>query len=89
MQNILILKNFLHQMLYLQMDSRLELFIVQLLPIHLYKILVVEIKLSADYHIPANSAATIETNPLGSPVMDIQLGNSTLFLKSGDTITQC
>ena len=48
--------------------------------------LIVEIKLSADYQIPVNSLATIETNPLGSPVMDIQLGSSTKFMQSGDTI---
>jgi len=48
--------------------------------------LIVEIKLAADYHIPANSLATIETNPLGAPVLDIQLGNSTKFLQTGDTI---
>ncbi len=48
--------------------------------------LIVEIKLSADYQIPANSLAGIETNPLGAPVMDIQLGSSTTFLKTGDTI---
>lgn len=48
--------------------------------------LVVEVKLNGDYQIPANSLATIETNPLGSPVMNIQLGNSTSFLKSGDTM---
>jgi phospholipid/cholesterol/gamma-HCH transport system substrate-binding protein len=48
--------------------------------------LVVEIKLKADYNIPENSVATIETNPLGSPALSIELGNSTHFLKSGDTI---
>src|SRR5436190_13130641 len=48
--------------------------------------LVVEIKLSEDYHIPVNSVAAIETNPLGSPVMDIQLGSSTKYLQTGDTI---
>jgi phospholipid/cholesterol/gamma-HCH transport system substrate-binding protein len=48
--------------------------------------IVVEIKMSGDYQLPVNSLATIETNPLGSPVMDIQLGNSTTFLKTGDTI---
>jgi phospholipid/cholesterol/gamma-HCH transport system substrate-binding protein len=48
--------------------------------------LIVEIKLSEDYQIPANSLATIETNPLGSPVLDIQLGNSTQYLKTGDTL---
>ena len=48
--------------------------------------LVVEIKLSEDYQIPANSIASIESNPLGSPVLNIQLGNSTKFLKNGDTL---
>jgi phospholipid/cholesterol/gamma-HCH transport system substrate-binding protein len=50
------------------------------------KDLVVEIKLKEDYQIPVNSLATIESNPLGSPVLEIQLGNSTKFLKSGDTL---
>ena len=50
------------------------------------KDLVVELKLTQDYQIPANSMASIETNPLGSPVLNIQLGTSTQFLKSGDTL---
>lgn len=50
------------------------------------KTMIVEIKLNAEYQIPANSLATIETNPLGSPVMDIQLGTSTTYLKTGDTL---
>ena len=50
------------------------------------KDLVVEIKLKDYYSIPENSIASIETNPLGSPALDISLGNSTHFLKSGDTI---
>ncbi|HVX26530.1 MAG TPA: MlaD family protein [Parafilimonas sp.] len=50
------------------------------------KVLVVEIKLSQDFNIPENSVASIETNPLGSPALDIQLGNSTHFLKTGDTM---
>lgn len=48
--------------------------------------LVVEIKLNTDYKIPVNSKASIETNPLGSPVLNIQLGSSTSYLKSGDTL---
>jgi len=48
--------------------------------------LIVEIKLNEEYKIPANSMAAIETNPLGSPVLNIALGNSTQFLKPGDTI---
>jgi len=50
------------------------------------KILVVEIKLSQDFNIPENSVASIETNPLGSPALNIQLGNSIHFLKTGDTL---
>src|ERR1700759_4584169 len=44
------------------------------------KVLVVEIKLSQEFNIPSNSVSSIETNPLGSPALDIQLGNSTRFL---------
>src|SRR6476659_3782542 len=44
--------------------------------------LIVEIKLGQNYQIPANSIASIETNPLGAPVMNIQLGNSTKFLQT-------
>ena len=50
------------------------------------KDLIVEIKLAQYYKIPANSIATIESNPLGSPVLNIQLGGSTQFLNSGDTL---
>ncbi len=48
--------------------------------------LIVEIKLNDEYKLPVNSVATIETNPLGAPVIDIQLGNSTKFLQTKDTI---
>jgi len=48
--------------------------------------LIVEIKLSDEKKNPANSIATIETNPLGSPVMNIELGNATKYVKSGDTL---
>ena len=48
--------------------------------------LVVEIKLNDEYNIPVNSVATIQSNPLGAPVLDIQLGSSTNFFKTGDTI---
>ncbi len=53
------------------------------------KILVVEIKLSQDFNIPVNSVASIETNPLGAPALNIQLGNSTTFCKIRRYITQC
>src|SRR6478609_8162304 len=48
--------------------------------------LIVEIKLNEEYQIPANSIASIESNPLGSPVLNIQLGASTQYLKTGDTL---
>lgn len=48
--------------------------------------LIVEIKLNMEYKIPVNSKASIETNPLGSPVLNIQLGSSTTYMKSGDTL---
>lgn len=48
--------------------------------------IIVEIKLNQYYQIPANSVAAIESNPLGSPVLNIELGNSTKFLQSGDTL---
>ncbi len=50
------------------------------------KVITVEIKLSGDYKIPSNSVASIETSPLGSPDMDIQLGSSTTYLQTGDTL---
>jgi len=48
--------------------------------------IIVEIKLNADYQIPDNSLASIESNPLGGEGIDIQLGNSSKYLTSGDTI---
>lgn len=48
--------------------------------------ILVEIKLSSDYQLPDNSVAVIETNPLGSPGLNIKLGNSTKYLITGDTI---
>ena len=50
------------------------------------KILIVEIKLSQNFNIPVNSLATIETNPLGAPAIEIQLGNSTQYATTGDTL---
>ena len=46
----------------------------------------VELKMNEDYNIPDNSVAIIESNPLGSPAVTIQLGNSTTYLKSGATL---
>lgn len=46
----------------------------------------VAIKLKSNYNIPVNSTASIASNPLGTPSIEIKLGNSTTFLKSGDKI---
>ena len=46
----------------------------------------VSIKLDAPYSIPDNSVAAIESSPLGGADVDIALGNSTVYLKPGDTI---
>ena len=48
--------------------------------------IIVGIKLKDDYNIPNNSLASIADNPLGSPKLEIALGNSKTFLKSGDYI---
>lgn len=48
--------------------------------------IVVSIKLNDDYNIPANSVATINTNPLGNPNIEIKMGNATTYLRSGDTL---
>lgn len=48
--------------------------------------IIVELKLNSEYNIPDNSFAIIESNPLGSPAISINLGNSTSFLHSGDTM---
>ncbi len=50
------------------------------------KEIVVTITLSKDVNIPVNSLAVINPNLLGNPVMEIQLGNATNFLKNGDTL---
>lgn len=52
------------------------------------KDIIVAVKLnSSDYHIPVNSVAVIEGNPLGTSSVTIRLGDSKEFLKSGDTLT--
>lgn len=48
--------------------------------------LIVSIKLKEEYNIPNNSVALINTNPLGSPSIEIDLGNSTQYYKNGDTL---
>jgi len=50
------------------------------------KRIVVTVLLSKDVNIPTNSLAVINPNLLGSPTMEIQLGNANTFLKSGDTL---
>ncbi len=47
---------------------------------------IVTIKLNAKYNIPANSVANVEGSPLGSPSINIVLGDSKTYLNSGDTI---
>lgn len=48
--------------------------------------ILVELKLNSDYKIPDNSVAIIETNPLGTPGLNIVFGNSTKYLETGDTL---
>ena len=48
--------------------------------------IVVTIKLKGDYQIPANSVAVINSNPLGTPSIEITLGNNKQFLQPGDTL---
>ncbi len=46
----------------------------------------VGIKLKSNYNIPDNSFAAIADNPLGNPKVEITLGDSKAFLKSGDFV---
>lgn len=48
--------------------------------------IIISIKLSKDINIPNNSLASIKDNPLGSPSMDISMGNSKIYLKNHDFI---
>ncbi|MEP7230825.1 MAG: MlaD family protein [Ginsengibacter sp.] len=48
--------------------------------------IVVTVNLTKDVNIPSNSLAVINPNLLGNPVLEIQLGNSSDYLKSGDTL---
>lgn len=50
------------------------------------KSLIVAIKLTDVYDIPANSVAVINENPLGTPSIEIRLGDSKTFLQQGDTL---
>ena len=46
----------------------------------------VDMNITTDIHIPSNSLAIIKTNPLGTPSIEIILGNSSTFLKNKDSI---
>lgn len=48
--------------------------------------IVVTVNLTKDVNIPDNSLAVINPNLLGSPSLEIQLGNSPTYLKSNDTL---
>lgn len=48
--------------------------------------IIVSIKLTDHYNIPSNSVAVIRENPLGTPSIDIQLGNQKNYLQEGDTL---
>jgi phospholipid/cholesterol/gamma-HCH transport system substrate-binding protein len=50
------------------------------------KHIIVTVTLSKDVNIPSNSLAVINPNLLGSPSLEIQLGNSTKYLRNGDTL---
>jgi len=48
--------------------------------------IVVTVSLFKDVNIPSNSLAVINPNLLGSPSLEIQLGNSSKYLTNGDTL---
>src|SRR5262249_31503214 len=48
--------------------------------------ILVTINITGDVNIPTNSVAYISSPLTGSPYINIQLGNSTSYLKRGDTI---
>lgn len=48
--------------------------------------IVVTLNLTKEINIPNNSVAVIKTPPLGTPEVDIQIGNSPTLLRLGDTI---
>jgi phospholipid/cholesterol/gamma-HCH transport system substrate-binding protein len=50
------------------------------------KRILVTVSLTHDINIPSNSLAVINPNLLGSPTMEIQLGDATTYLKNGDTL---
>lgn len=50
------------------------------------KAILVTIHLTKDINIPDNSLAVINPNPISTTSMEIKLGNSTTYLKNGDTL---
>ena len=50
------------------------------------KQIVVTVSLTKEVNIPENSLAVINPNLLGSPTLEIQLGNSSTYLHPGDTL---
>ncbi len=48
--------------------------------------LLVSVSIQSDVRIPENSVAVIVPNPLGTPKLEIRLGNATRYLKSNDTL---
>src|SRR6185437_10536933 len=50
------------------------------------KRIVVTVSLTKDVNIPKNSLAIINPNLLGSPSLEIQLGNDKTYLQNGDTL---
>ncbi len=48
--------------------------------------IIVSIKLTDTYNIPTNSVAVINENPLGTPSIEIKLGDNKAFLQQGDTL---
>lgn len=50
------------------------------------KKILVTVSLSKDVNIPTNSLAVINPNLLGSPTLEIQLGDANTYVKKGDTL---
>ncbi|WP_439506686.1 MlaD family protein [Sediminibacterium sp.] len=48
--------------------------------------IIVAIKLTDTYNIPSNSVAVINENPLGTPSIEIRLGDNKAYLQQGDTL---
>ena len=50
------------------------------------KEILITIKLEGNFNIPKNSIASIKESALGSPSIDVEMGNDTHFLNKGDTL---